>query len=55
MKQSKTKEVLFITGNLLSKVTGILAGTTVVAFLVGLGVNIALDGIERKERRNFKK
>lgn len=55
MKKNKLKETLFITGNLLSKATGIFSGLAVVAFLAGLGANIALDAVERKERNNFKK
>lgn len=55
MKKNKIKEGLFITGKLFAKSTGIFSGLAVVAFLAGLGVNIALDAIERKERVNIKK
>lgn len=51
MKKSKTKENLFIAGKGLAKLTGILSGLAVVAFLAGFGVHVALDVVERKERR----
>lgn len=54
MKNKKFKEFLFITGQACEKVTSIAAGTTVIAFLCGLGVNILLDGVERKERSSKK-
>ena len=55
MKKNRLKEGLFITGNLLSKATGIFTRSAVVAFLAGLVANVALDAIERKERANIKK
>lgn len=55
MKPNKSKDFLFVTGNMLAKATGIFSGLAVVAFLAGLVVNIALDGVERKERGNIKK
>lgn len=45
------KQTLIAGSNVVSKTTGFLAGATVVAFLVGFGINLALDCVERKERR----
>lgn len=50
-KKFDIKQTLVAGSNVISKMTGFLAGATVVAFLVGFGLNLALDGVERKERR----
>ena len=50
-KNTKTKENLFIAGKGLAKLTGILSGLAVVAFLAGFGIHVALDVVERKETR----
>jgi len=50
-KKFDIKQALVAGSNVASKATSWLAGLTVGAFLVGFVLNLALDGVERKERR----
>lgn len=49
------KKGLFVTGRMFSKVTAIASAVSVLAFFAGLGANIALDSVERKEFKERSK